>query len=79
MPLFTTRTPQKAKNSSSGKMVTSQPRGASSITLRTLTRNLMKPPDSPLRAPGLHISILTDDDPSDFLDDLAAAVQGITI
>ncbi|KAF9654294.1 hypothetical protein BDM02DRAFT_3106603, partial [Thelephora ganbajun] len=61
VPLFATRTPQKPKSSSSGKMATTQPR------------------DSPLRKPDLHISVPTDDDSSDFLDDLAAAVECIKI
>ncbi|KAF9787011.1 SprT-like family-domain-containing protein [Thelephora terrestris] len=35
--------------------------------------------DSPVREPYLCISVPTNDDPPDFLDDLAAAVEGITI
>jgi hypothetical protein len=40
---------------------------------------LMRLSDSPVREPYLCISVPTNDDPPDFLDDLAAAVEGITI
>ena len=40
---------------------------------------LTRPSESPLRVPDLCISIATEDDPSDFLEDLAAAVEGIKI
>ena len=80
VPLFATRTPQKPKNSSSGKMATTQPRGMSCTALRTPAWMLMKLSDSPLRGPDLCISVPTDsDNTSDFLDDLTAAVQGIRI
>jgi len=60
-------------------MATTQPRGTGYITLRILARNLMGFSDSPLRGLDLHISVPTDDDPSDFLEDLTAAIQGIKI
>jgi len=46
VPLFATRTPQKYKSSSGGKMATTQPRGTDCVelALRAPTWNLMKLP-----------------------------------
>lgn len=60
-------------------MATTQPRGASWTVLRLVTWELIRPSDSPIRMPDLFISVPSDEDPSDSLDDLTAAVEGIKI